>query len=107
MTSIRTVLAANIKSYRARLGLSQAKLAERMNITTDYVSRIESCKKFPSADMIDRLAAALEVDTPDLFAVIPLQKDWKKELLVDLDVFITEKIKNSHSGIRSETCAGS
>ena len=68
MTSLRAVLSFNIKEQRHRLGISQAKLAERVNTSTHYIGMIESRKKFPSPEMLERIAIALEVDAPELFS---------------------------------------
>ena len=68
MTDIRQVLADNMKKHRKIQKLSQAKLAERINTATCYIARIEIGKNFPSPGMLERIALALNVDTPDLFA---------------------------------------
>jgi len=67
MTDIRLVLAENMKKYRKILGISQEKLAEKMNTAPNYIAMIEVGKKFPSAGMLERIAMALNVDTPELF----------------------------------------
>jgi predicted transcriptional regulator len=41
MTSLRHILATNIKERRYVLGISQAKLAEAANIATAYIAMIE------------------------------------------------------------------
>ncbi|MDR0561704.1 MAG: helix-turn-helix domain-containing protein [Spirochaetaceae bacterium] len=68
MTNIREVLAKNMKSYRSALGLSQAKLAEKVNTSSHYIGMIETKNNFPSPEMLERIASALGVDTIALFA---------------------------------------
>jgi transcriptional regulator with XRE-family HTH domain len=68
MTSLRTLLAFNMKRQRRLLGLSQAKLAEKVGTSTHYIGMIESKKKFPSPEMLERIAAGLEIDSPALFS---------------------------------------
>ena len=68
MTSLRSVLAFNMKTQRQVLGISQEKLARRVATSTHYISMIESEKKFPSPEMLERIACALEVDAPYLFS---------------------------------------
>jgi transcriptional regulator with XRE-family HTH domain len=94
MTDIRKLLAANIKAYRAELGFTQSKLAEKADTATHYIAMIEGCRKFPSADMLERIAAALERDTPELFALNPIQEDWKGEILSEMGAFITKKLEH-------------
>jgi len=67
MTNIRDLLARNLKKYRHAAGLSQAKLAERVNTSTHYIGMLEIKKKFPSPEMMARLASALGVDSTELF----------------------------------------
>jgi len=67
MTDIRLILAENMKKYRKILGISQEKLAEKMDTAPNYIAMIEVGKKFPSAGMLERIAQALNVDTPELF----------------------------------------
>jgi len=68
MTNIRDILAKNMRAYRNALGFTQAQLAEKVNTSTHYIGMIETKNKFPSPEMLDRIAAALEIDTIDLFS---------------------------------------
>jgi transcriptional regulator with XRE-family HTH domain len=49
------------------MGLTQEKLSEKADISTHYLAMVELAKKFPSAVMLERLAAALEVEPHELF----------------------------------------
>jgi transcriptional regulator with XRE-family HTH domain len=57
-----------MKEQRHVLGITQAKLAERVDTSTNYIALIESRKKFPTPEMLERIAAALEIDAPVLFS---------------------------------------
>jgi len=57
-----------MKMQRQMLGISQEKLARRVDTSTHYISMIEIEKKFPSPEMLERIACALEVDAPYLFS---------------------------------------
>jgi transcriptional regulator with XRE-family HTH domain len=100
MTNIRDVLAKNMKAYRNALGLSQARLAERVDTSTHYIGMIETKNNFPSPEMLERIAAALGIDTLDLFSTeknLPqMIKSCRKAALKDIkDLmgrFIDEKI---------------
>jgi len=69
MTNIREILAQNLKENRRRLGITQPELAEKAGLSTHYLAMIETAKKFPSADMLERLAAALDISPNGLFSV--------------------------------------
>ena len=81
MTNLRQLLGSNIKIYRKTCGLSQSKLAEKVDTATNYISAIEAGRRFPSVEMLEKLALALEIDTPELFSIKLVQFSvTKKEL---------------------------
>ena len=93
MTNIKELLGSNIRAFRNDLGFSLERLAEKVDTAANYLGLIERGKKFPSAKMIERIAAALGKDSCDLFARAPVQKDWKEKLLVKIKSLIEEELK--------------
>ena len=87
MTSLRALLAYNVKERRRILGISQAKLAEKVSTSTHYIGQIEQKNKFPSPEMLERIAFALEIDSPKLFS---------------MDSFSDEALKQFHEGVLSD-----
>jgi len=73
--NIRDILARNIKENRRKHGLSQEKLAEKAGISTPFVAMIEVSRKFPTPDVLDKIAGALDIKTWQLFAVPPNPED--------------------------------
>jgi transcriptional regulator with XRE-family HTH domain len=71
MANLRQLLALTMKKRRRDLGLSQARLAEKAGTSTQYIAMIELARKFPSPEMLERIAAALEIDAPELFSLPP------------------------------------
>ncbi|MDR0301196.1 MAG: helix-turn-helix domain-containing protein [Treponema sp.] len=65
--SLRGLLSQNIKRFRQRKGLSQAKLAEKMEISTNYLSDIETKRGWVSPFSLVKLANALEIEVFELF----------------------------------------
>ena len=78
MTNLRQLLGTNIKIYRNACGISQSKLAERVDTATNYISAIEAGRRFPSVEMLEKIALALEIDTPELFSVKNVQISIEK-----------------------------
>ena len=103
MTKLRHILATNIKEKRYSLGLSQAKLAEKINTAPTYIAMIELEKRSPSFEMLERIAEALNIDPADLFSkkAIPIEllKNFHKSILVDFDKVINNQIKNFEKSI--------
>jgi transcriptional regulator with XRE-family HTH domain len=87
MTSLRALLAYNMKERRRFLGISQVKLAERVSTSTHYIGQIEQENKFPSPEMLERIAAALEIDSPQLFS---------------MDAFTDEAVKRFQEGVLAD-----
>jgi transcriptional regulator with XRE-family HTH domain len=102
MTNIRDLLAKNMKAYRHALGISQAKLAEKVDTSSHYIGMIETKNKYPSPEMLERIASAMGIDPIDLFSkennLPEIMKTYRKSALEDikdvLNQVIDEKIKN-------------
>ena len=105
MTNIREVLAVNLKKYRQARSWSQAILAERAGTSTQYIGTLEIGGKFPSSEMVHKLAAALGIDPTELFYkdIDPeiTQKNTKRAVIQDIEEamsqlitdFFTEKVQ--------------
>ena len=93
MTNIKKHLGSNIKFYRNNNGISQAKLADMIDMATNYLGLIENGKKFPSAEMIERIATALGKDTTELFILSPIEQNWKEEILSKIEILIDIELK--------------
>ena len=66
-TKLRNLFSVNIKQFRSRKGWSQARLAEKMNISTNYLSDIETGRGWVSPFSLVKLADALEIEVFELF----------------------------------------
>ena len=99
MANIREILAENMKKYRQKLSITQPELAERANISTNFIGMIEQKRKFPAPEMLDRIAKALEIETFELFATSASPqselKKLHKEILADLDQAIDEAVRKA------------
>ena len=102
MTDIRSLLSTNIKKRREFLGISQAVLAEKVEISTDYISQIERKKKFPSPEIMERIAFALEFDIPELFSVAPFPPEAIKEFQEGVKADISSLESRLESLMRSK-----
>ena len=80
MAGLLKLLAFNMKEQRRIQGISQAALAERVNTSTHYIAMIELERKTPSLPMIERIAAALGVDSPELFSMRAIPPESLKTL---------------------------
>jgi transcriptional regulator with XRE-family HTH domain len=96
MTDLRKILAFNIKLYRKKLGLSQAKLAELVDVSDNYIALIETGRRFPSITMLELIAATLKIDILELFSIKTIEvsdkKDMKNMILADIDHILSIRL---------------
>jgi transcriptional regulator with XRE-family HTH domain len=87
-----------MKERRRILGITQAQLAERVNTSTHYIGQIELGNKFPTPEMLERIAAALEIDSPQLFSMnsfpVEVIKQFQKGLLADVETAVVSAISS-------------
>lgn len=64
---LRAVFINNLKRYRKENKLSQMALAEKCGTSASYIGEIEIGKKFPSVEMVQKFAEALDIKPYKLF----------------------------------------
>ena len=98
--TFQQIFIINLKIFRKNRNVSQAKLAELCGSSQAYIAEIEVGKKFPSHNMIERIAYALDVESYRLFqdraedgqTLTPLQRE---EIICSLQN-VTLKILNQY-----------
>jgi transcriptional regulator with XRE-family HTH domain len=69
MASVREIFAQNLKINRRKCGLSQEKLAEKAEVSTHYIAILEIARSFPTSEVLERIAGALNIEIYKLFLV--------------------------------------
>jgi transcriptional regulator with XRE-family HTH domain len=99
---LRAVLAENIRKFRNRRGWSQLLLSEKLDISANYLSSVETGKGWVSPLTLTKLAKILEIEVFELFkpsnTAITTQteladeriKRFAKDLTLALDVHSSE-----------------
>ena len=67
MQSLKKKLGLRIKEIRKKLGYSQEKLAEIINMDIPNLSNIECGKRFMTAETLEKIAKALKCSERELF----------------------------------------
>jgi transcriptional regulator with XRE-family HTH domain len=65
--TLKQIFIRNLKDFRNKEGISQMKLAEHCDISLGYIGEIESGRKFPSTDMIEKISNVLRIEPYRLF----------------------------------------
>ena len=60
-------VASNLRRLRTDLGLTHEDLSERSTVHQTYLSGVESAKRNPTVEVLERIASALRVDVSELF----------------------------------------
>ena len=79
---VKELLALNIKFLRKKWGLSQEKLAEIADLSTQSISDIEGRRTWVSDKTLERLAKALNVDIYQFFMPLCEDNENNPELLL-------------------------
>jgi DNA-binding XRE family transcriptional regulator len=95
---LRKVMSANIKYYRAKLCLSQERLAETIGVSDQTINDIEGCRTWVSDKTIVKIARALNIEVYQLLfpkteaeKLFPIKvpadilQDLKNIIIEDLD----------------------
>jgi len=101
--TLKQVFIRNLREYRKKEGLSQMKLAEYCNTAPSYIGDIEIGRRFPSIEMIEKIAGVLKIepyhffrnktensnnsDTDNLFPLLPnsMKKQIKTQIKTQID----------------------
>ena len=102
MANIREIFAHNLKNKRRNCGLSQAKLAEMVNVSTHHIATIETARNYPTLDLVERMAKALGIEIYELF-IDPLSPPEEMERLYqtmakNIEHLVEESIEKALSG---------
>ena len=96
---IREILAANLKEFRRKSGMTQAELAEKAGVSTHYIAMIETCKKYPKPDMLEQIAKSLEIEPYKLFSVeTDLDKPLEllhQKIITDMKQIVSDVIEKA------------
>lgn len=95
--NVKLVFGNNLHSYRKAAKLSQEQLAEQLGITTKHLSSMETGRAFVSAELLEKIATALQVSVSSLFYSVEEKSsdgsDWSK-----IDLILEEE------GMRAVQC---
>jgi transcriptional regulator with XRE-family HTH domain len=97
-----------VRQQRKRLGLSLADLTAKSGVSVSHLARIENAQRYPSANVLRKIAEPLNLDENELFNLagyLPIEQPKtpdleKHKLLEELDILVdrvtadTNRIKN-------------
>ena len=88
------LIGTRIKTQRQAQHITQEALAERVNVTPVYLSKIENGHVRPTLDLLDAVCAALGYDLNALFSgVSPNTPDYQNERVLELFQELAPSVK--------------
>ncbi|WP_253691893.1 MULTISPECIES: helix-turn-helix domain-containing protein [unclassified Treponema] len=89
-----------MRRIRKEKHITQENLAELCDTNTAYIGQIETHKRFPSINFIEKIASALEVEADELFKnhkkdkLSPsLKQELHDELIKEFDKFLSKTLE--------------
>ena len=84
--NLKKRLGKRIQELRLKNGLKQAALAEKVNLAHKSQSCIETGKNYPSAEVVEKYAKALNVDVAEILDIEHLKP--VKELIKEMNALL-------------------
>jgi len=80
MVRCQHIFVQNLRKYRRKCGLTQAQLADKVDVSTHHIGMIELERNCPTFELMERIAEALNIKIYELF-VDPSSLNENFELL--------------------------
>ena len=80
---LTTRLGSRVRDLRKQAGLTQAQLADRVDVSHEFMSRLERGQKTPSLDTTDRIARSLGLSIRDLFDFETAPPEGEREAILE------------------------
>jgi transcriptional regulator with XRE-family HTH domain len=96
---VRTIFGSNLRKFRSCREWSQMELAEKADISMNFLSEIERGNKWPSPENLQNLAGALGVEVYELFRpeseADPGMGKYMERFSKDVMIAVEESVKKS------------
>jgi transcriptional regulator with XRE-family HTH domain len=97
--NLKDILSKNLRENRRKCGFSQEKLAEKAGISTQYLAMIEIARKFPTSEVLERLAEAMNIKVYELFLIDHSPREalehLEQSIIANIERVVREAIQNA------------
>lgn len=80
INDINKKIGKRIAKLRKEVGLSQAKLAESIELSAEYISRLERGINAPSVEVMNKMSDLLKVEVRDILTFSESEETWEIEI---------------------------
>ena len=103
---IRTILGSNLRKFRGCREWSQMELAEKADISMNFLSEIERGNKWPSSETLQNLADSLDIEIYELFRadhqINPKIGKYIERFSRDVIIAVEESVKKSLRNVKKQ-----
>jgi transcriptional regulator with XRE-family HTH domain len=103
---IRSILSANLRKLRNRREWSQMELAEKADISMNFLSEIERGLKWPYPETLQNLADALDIEVFELFRPqgedVPGMEEYMRRFSNDVSLAVQESVQRSLQNVKKQ-----
>lgn len=78
------IIGKRIKKARKNLGLTQENLAEKISVSTNYLSKIEGGHEKPNLEMLAKISAATNVSLAELLSGVAEDNSYLQKDIADI-----------------------
>jgi transcriptional regulator with XRE-family HTH domain len=104
MERLGTIFANNLRECRRKNGLTQEKLAELVDVSTHHIGMLELTRNFPTFDLIERLAKALNIEIYELFVAPNSTREELNRLRQDIVSEIKQTVAEAVKEALADNC---
>ena len=101
---LRKIFGENVKYYRKKLGLSQEQLAEKLNVSPNHISVIETGNKFVTFKLLEKMIEIFDVMPAALFYV-PGTSDIDDSLPNKINSLVKQELDEAFESISKKVSA--
>lgn len=101
--NIRKIFGENVKKYRKQQGLSQEQLAEKLEISTNHLSVIETGTKFVTYKLLEKIVTELKILPSSLFQCTQTAKN-DESIQNKINFIINDEIELAANRIKNKLC---
>lgn len=101
--NIRKIFGENVKKYRKQQGLSQEQLAEKLEISTNHLSVIETGTKFVTYKLLEKIVTELKILPSSLFQCTQTAEN-DESIQNKINFIINDEIELAANRIKNKLC---
>lgn len=101
--NIRKIFGENVKKYRKQQGLSQEQLAEKLEISTNHLSVIETGTKFVTYKLLEKIVTELKILPSSLFQCAQTAEN-DESIQNKINFIINDEIELAANRIKNKLC---